>query len=167
MSIIDVRRGRPRKFSRPARTVTVTLPDDVLERLARVDADLGRAIVRLAQSHEPAAALSAIEVAAFGSRAVILVPPSRTLAALPGVELVPIGDGRALIALDEQVSEEAFELMIRDALDNGSLRPADRDLFQAIAATLREARGETRVNARRILVLHARPSNGRLARRPR
>ena len=64
MSIIDVRRGRPRKFSRPARTVTVTLPDDVLERLARVDADLGRAIVRLAQSHEPAAALSASKGAA-------------------------------------------------------------------------------------------------------
>jgi hypothetical protein len=167
MAIIAVRRGRPRKFSRPARTVTLTLPDDVIERLARIDADLGRAIVRLAQSHEPAAAAATIEVAAFGSRAVILVPPSRRLAALPGVELVPIGDGRALIALDEQVSEQAFELMVRDALDAGALTPTDRDLFQTLAATLREARDETRVDARRILVLHARSSAGRTARRPR
>lgn len=155
MTLIDVRRGRPRKFSRPARTVTLTLPDDVIERLGRVDADLGRAVVRLAQSHEPASSTSGVEVAAFGSRAVILVSPIRALAALPGVELVPIGDGRALIALDEQVTEQAFELMVRDRLDDNTLKVSDRELFAVLAATLREARAETRVTSRRILVLQA------------
>jgi len=158
MTLIDVRRGRPRKFSRPARTVTLTLPDDVIERLGRVDADLGRAVVRLAQSHEPAASTSGVEVAAFGGRAVILVSPIRALAALPGVELVPIGDGRALIALDEQVTEQAFELMVRDRLDDSTLKVSDRELFVVLAATLREARAETRVTSRRILVLKAQSS---------
>lgn len=159
MTLIDVRRGRPRKFSRPARTVTLTLPDDVIDRLGRVDADLGRAVVRLAQSHEPAASASGVEVAAFGSRAVILVSPIRALADLPGVELVPIGDGRALIALDELLTEQAFELMVRDALDDNALKPSDRALFGALAATLREARAETRVTSRRILVLQAHPTS--------
>ena len=39
--------GRPRKFGRPSRPVTVTLPDDVLGRLHAVDNDLGNAIVRV------------------------------------------------------------------------------------------------------------------------
>jgi hypothetical protein len=167
MTMIDVRRGRPRKFSRPARTVTLTLPDDVIERLAGLDGDLGRAVVRLVLSHEPARTTSPVEVAAFGSRAVILVPPARRLAALPGVELVPIADGRFLIALDESLSEAGFELLVRDALDDGSLDARDRELFVALARVLREARAETRVTLRRILVLHARPAASRRSTSPR
>jgi len=154
MTILNVRRGRPRKFSRPARTVTLTLPDDVIERLSALDADLGRAVVRLALAH-PTGRSSAVEVVSFGSRAVILVPPARRLAALRGVELVPIADGRALIALEEPLSEEAFELQLRDALDDPSLEGADRELFMSLASVLREARQATTVTLRRILVLRA------------
>jgi len=156
MSILYVRRGRPRKFSRPARTVTLTLPDDVIDRLSAIDQDLGRAVVRLTLSHEPQAAASVVEVATFGNRAVILVPPARRLASLPGVELVPIADGRMLIALEEPLSEEAFELLVRDTLEDSSLKSADRELFTELARVLRKARVETRVTLRRILVLRAR-----------
>jgi len=163
MPILDVRRGRPRKFSRPSRTVTLTLPDDVIERLGAIDPDLGRAVVRIAMSHEPQAAASVVDVATFGGRAVILVPPARRLAALPGVELVPIADGRMLIALEEPLSEEAFELLVRDALEDGSLKGPDRELFANLARVLREARVETRVTLRRILVLRARAGSRRAA----
>lgn len=156
MPILAVRRGRPRKFSRPARTVTFTLPDDVIERLSALDADLGRAVVRLAMSQAPNATPSTVDVSTFGSRAVILVPPTKRLAALPGVELVPIADGRMLIALEEPLTEEAFELLVRDALEDASLRGTDRELFSDLARVLREARVETRVTLRRILVLRAR-----------
>jgi hypothetical protein len=155
MPIIDVRRGRPPKFSRPARTVTVRLPEDVIEALRRLDADLGRAVVRLVMSHEPPSAVPRVEVASFGSRAVILVPPDRRLASLPGVELVPIADGRMLIALDDSLSEADFELLVRDELEKGAIEGADLELFTTLAQVLREARLETRVTLRRILVLHA------------
>jgi hypothetical protein len=161
MTILDVRRGRPRKFSRPARTVTLTLPDDVIARLNGLDPDLGRAVVRLALSQDPHAPASGVEVSTFGGRAVILVPPTRRLAALPGVELVPIADGRMLIALEEPLSEEAFELLVRDALEDASLTGPDRDLFADLARVLREARIETRVTLRRILVLRARTGSRR------
>lgn len=163
MATIDVRRGRPRKFSRPARTVTLTLPDDVIEHLQQVDGDLGRAVVRLALSRQPHKPAARVDVAAFGSRAVILVPPARALAALPGVELVPIADGRMLIALDDSLSEADFELLIRDALDRDELESADAELFGALAQVLRDARRDTRVTLRRILVLRAR-GGARLAR---
>jgi hypothetical protein len=161
MAILDVRRGRPRKFSRPARTVTLTLPDDVIARLSAIDTDLGRAVVRLAMSHEPRAAASVVEVATFGGRAVILVPPAQSLASLPGVELIPIADGRMLIALEEPLSEEGFELLVRDALEHPPLGSADRDLFTDLARVMREARVETRVTLRRILVLRARQGTRR------
>lgn len=161
MAILDVRRGRPRKFSRPARTLTLTLPEDVIERLSALDADVGRAVVRLALSQHPPGRSSPVEVVSFGSRAVILVPPARRLAALQGVELVPIADGRALIALEEPLSEEAFELQVRDALDDSSLEGADLELFRNLARVLREARLATAVMLRRILVLRARPAGPR------
>ena len=84
------------------------------------------------------------------------MPPVRRLAALRGVELVPIADGRALIALEEPLTEEAFELHLRDALDDPSLAGEDRELFMTLARVLREARQATAVMLRRILVLRAR-----------
>jgi hypothetical protein len=164
MTILDVRRGRPRKFSRPARTVTLTLPDDVIERLSGLDPDLGRAVVRLVMSHRPKAKASGVDVSTFGGRAVILVPPTRRLASLPGVELVPIADGRMLIALEEPLTEAAFELLVRDTLEDASLTGADRELFAELARVLREARVETRVTLRRILVLRARATAPRATR---
>ncbi len=156
MGILNVRRGRPRKFSRPAHTVTLTLPDDVFERLSALDGDLGRAVVRLALAHRAPTRPSAVEVVSFGSRAVILVPPARRLAALRGVELVPLADGRALIALEEPLTEEAFELQVRDALDDALLEGGDRELFMTLARVLREARQANAVMLRRILVLRGR-----------
>ena len=49
---MDVERrgpGRPHKFGRPSRAVTVTLPEDVIGRLSAIDVDLGRAIVAVVQ----------------------------------------------------------------------------------------------------------------------
>jgi hypothetical protein len=143
------------------------LPEDVLEALARLDPDLGRAVVRLALAHEPTSLAPRVEVAAFGTRAVILVPPDRRLAALPGVELVPIADGRMLIALDDSLSEAEFELLVRDELEKAANEGADLEIFSALARVLREARLETRVTLRRILVLHARAITPRGASGPR
>ena len=45
MSMVRRGPGRPRKYGRASRAVTVTLPDDVIARLGAIDADLGQAIV--------------------------------------------------------------------------------------------------------------------------
>src|SRR6185436_5940070 len=94
-------RGRPRKFGRHAKPVTLTLPDDVIEQLKAIDGDLGRAIVGLVERLRKAIPrpLPPVEVASYGSRSVILVKPVPALRKLNGVQLVPVADGRALIAL--------------------------------------------------------------------
>lgn len=152
---VRTRRGRPPKFNRPARPVTVTLPEDVLETLRSIDPDVGRAIVRLSMRQRSRPALSGIEVAASGGRAVIVVHPTRALSSIAGVELVPLADGRALISLEDGMPEAQFEIEVRDALESAALTEADREMLRALAALLRQARRSHSVTFRRILVLRA------------
>ncbi|MGH8637013.1 MAG: hypothetical protein ACREUZ_07755 [Burkholderiales bacterium] len=149
------RRGRPRKFTGPSRAVTLTLPLKVIDALNAIDADLSRAVVRLAQPelarrpHPPA------ELAKFGRRAVIVINPTRTLERRTGVELVPLPDGRALIAFERQTTPEALELLISDALEDPQLPAMDRAVFNGIVAILRSARRASDVSLRQsnIIVL--------------
>lgn len=135
-------RGRPQKFGRHARSVTLTLPDDVIERLAVVDADLGRAIVhvvdRSRDKRSPRRQLA--EVASYRNRSVILVTPVRAFSRLRGVQLVPVSNGRALIALDRPAGIPQLELDLRDVLDDKSVKGRERAVFEEVAELLRNAR---------------------------
>ena len=152
------RRGRPRKFTAPARPVTITLPEHVLEALSTVDPDLGRAIVRLAQPvlgerpHPPA------ELATFGRHSVIVINPSRTLEKRTGIELIRLPDGRALISFDRSKTIPGLELVIADALDDPTLPRKDRDVFEAVAGILKSARRSDNVELlqRHVIVLETR-----------
>jgi hypothetical protein len=134
--------GRPQKFGRSARAVTLTLPHDVIERLAAMDADLGRAIVQLVE-RAPAkgrAVRPPAEVASCGTRSVILVTPVRAWKRLPGVQLVPVSDARALIALEHPHGIPQLELDLRDVVEKGPVTPRERAVFEAVADILKHAR---------------------------
>ncbi len=151
--------GRPRKFGRASRAVTITLPEDVLARLASIDADLGRAIVAsvdravLPRSRTPPPA----ELATFGSHAVILVTPIKALKRIAGVELIPIGRNRALISLDGAHQIPRLELDVRDAIERDGSDPVARRGLAALADILRDARlsGHFKVAERTIIVLES------------
>ena len=135
----SARRGRPRKYPAPSRAVTLTLPEDVIEALTTSDPDLSRAIVRLAPTKAAQSARPA-ELCHFGSHAVIVVSPTRTLEKLAGVELVPLPDGRALIAFPASKTAADLELLLEDALDGPALTSADRSIFDSILEVIRVAR---------------------------
>lgn len=158
------RRGRPRKFARPSRAVTLTLPDEVIEALASVDADLSRAVVRVTQPEMAKRAHPPAELTTFGRRSVIVVNPSRTLERRTGVVLVPLSDGRALISFDEPMSIAKLELSLQDAIDDPKLAPADALVFQGISRILRDARRSAGVTLqqRSIIVIEAIETKPRL-----
>src|SRR5206468_1387130 len=152
------RRGRPRKFPAPSRAVTLTLPEDVLASLSAVDADLSRAVVRVAQTTGPARAdRPPAELVKFGGRAVIVVNATRTLEEQTGVLLIPLSDGRALISFDETMTVARLELGIEDALEDHLLTPADRRVFTAIREILKSARrsGNVTLRQRNIIILES------------
>jgi hypothetical protein len=136
----------------------LTLPDHVLDALTALDPDLSRAIVRLAQPlladrpHAPA------ELASFGRHSVIVVNPSKTFEKRTGVELVHLPDGRALISFDRAMTIPGLELLIEDALEDTSLPPVDREIFDAIGSILKTARRSDTVVLlqRNIIVLETR-----------
>jgi hypothetical protein len=84
--------GRPPKYGRASRQVSVTLPEDVTTRLTMIDVDLGRAIVHIAEGRTPKRphAIRPAEIASYGNHAVIIVTPVKALKRLAGVQLVPI-----------------------------------------------------------------------------
>jgi hypothetical protein len=141
----------------------------VLDALAALDPDLGRAIVRLAQPvlgdrpHPPA------ELATFGKRSVIVVNPSRSLESRTGVDLLHLPDGRALISFDQTTTIPALELLIADALEDQRLPAEDRAVFDAIKSILREARRATNVTVepRNVIVIETRRRQTRTAARSR
>jgi len=134
------RRGRPRKFPGPSRAVTLTLPLPVIDALGAIDADISRAVVRLAQPALSRRRRQPAELAVFGRHSVIVVTRSRTLERRMGVELVPLPDGRALISFDRSKTPASLELGINDALEDATLPARDREIFSAIADILRKAR---------------------------
>ena len=150
-------RGRPRKYGRPARAVTVTLPEDILARLTAIHSDIGSAIVNLVERKTPARStpIRPAEVSHYGKHAVIIVTPSPTLRRLRGVQLVPVGDGRALIALASSTSITGLELQVRDAVEQMTLENREREGLQSLADILRRGRGPRGLTseARTIIVL--------------
>jgi hypothetical protein len=169
-TIAASRRGRPRKFNRPSRAVTLTLPDDVIATLNEIDSDLSRAVVRAIQPLVPEVPRPPAELTMYGTRAVISVPQNRTLKDRTGVELVPLSAGRALISFDDRLSIPQFELRLRDALADSTLGDDDRATFEAIASILQDARRSDGVDLhqRSIVVLHRTRSGGEnVARRRR
>lgn len=153
------KRGRPMKYGRAARPVTITLPEDVLVRLEAAGQDVGEAIVRLVERHAPprAAAPRGPELTAYGSHSVIVVTPNRALKRLPGVQLVPIGGGRALVSLDSPRTLAQFELDLRDASEQPDLAAGERETFGALAKILRQSRRsrDVSIEERTIIVIEA------------
>ena len=151
--------GRPQKYGRPSHPVTVSLPEDVLARLRFLDADLGRAIVSLVERETAprVQGFAPAELTSYGNHAVIVVDQSKVLKRLPGVQLVPTGNGRALISLDQPNSIPRLELNVRDAIDT-NISERERQTLEAIADILRHARSSPGITLqeRSIIVLEAR-----------
>jgi hypothetical protein len=151
--------GRPRKYGRPSRAVTITLPEDVLARLGTVETDLGRAIVTLVERNGARRVRTAepTEIAHYGNHAVIIVTPVKALKRIAGVQLVPIGNGRALIALQHPHSIPELELGVRDALERGDVSALERQTLDGLADILRHTRSSRAISLeeRTIIVLES------------
>ena len=85
----------------------------------------------------------------------IIVTPSQALRRLRGVQLVPVGNGRALISLSSATSISSLELQVRDALERMDPENREREGLQLLADILRRSRGSRGLasEARTIIVL--------------
>jgi hypothetical protein len=144
-----MKRGRPHKFGRPARTIAITIPEDIIEALQRTDTDLGRAVVALVDDGGAAsfhaAGTEPVGVAPAESRHFLSVVDPRGFPPLPGCSLLRIAADRALITLTPGARLADLELQIIDRLaeiDTGS--PEHRSLL-ALRGALKGWRTNQRI----------------------
>ena len=109
------RRGRPPKYGTPSKIVAVTLPEEIVSELKNIQDDLGWAIVRIveerrragaggARSARPrptssAAQSAAAELVSAGSGQSLIVVNSAVVKAIPSVQMIPLSDIEAFLAL--------------------------------------------------------------------
>jgi hypothetical protein len=157
------RRGRPSKFGRPARTVVLTLPDNVLAELRAIHHDLAWAVVSLVTSRptngaRPAPAPPARLVNVSGRQALIVVNPT-LLRRVEGVSVIPLADGHGLIALDAGKGAADLELAILDRMEQIDHNTPEYHELRRLRHTLRRWRAGRglRFRTRSIIVVERAP----------
>jgi hypothetical protein len=132
--------------------VALTLPDDALQALQRLDPDTGWAIVKLLE-HLPGgrgvrAETPDAELLAFGHRQFLIVVNRAVMPDLPGVRVIPLDESRAFLALDIGRSMSDLELSVIDRLADRTLPSRARRALGVLRAQLAVWRRDRRLQIR-------------------
>jgi hypothetical protein len=114
-----IKSGRPPKFLEPRHPVTMTLPDRILDHLARIDPDRALAVVKVTEAaigteREDGKAVESIEIA--HGKSLIVVGLSKALRDIPWLKFIEIGPTRYLLAIPTGTAIEVLEVALRDLI---------------------------------------------------
>lgn len=128
---VRAKRGRPSKFGRPSQVAALTLPDEVVKGLRKINPDLAWAIVHLFEKSPRAHAASNgtapdAELVRIADRRSLIVVNRAGFRALPGVHLVPFDATHAFLALDAGRGMADLELAVIDRLEGKHASPRER-----------------------------------------
>jgi hypothetical protein len=118
----------------------LTLPDDVIRALQRVDVDAGWAIVKLLErtprreARRPAP--PDVELVRIGTRRSLIVVNRAVFRMLPGVSIVPITEARAFLALEAGRGMSDLELAVIDRLADRTLASRERQALDDLRTHL-------------------------------
>ena len=150
--------GRPAKFDEPSRPVTVTLPERILERLAEIDADRARAIVKAVDAvlgDVPARTEVVRELRFDKDETLLTVAENRLLRSIPWLTMIEIAPGRHLLSLQKGISIEKLEVTLCDILDaQPDAAPSERRTLERLVECIRTPRRNRALRTEEILVIH-------------
>jgi len=165
------KRGRPPKFGRRGRVVAVTLPDDVVRGLRKVDPDLAWAIVslfkkqpaRVGNNHSAPRSHEDAELVAVAGRRSLIVVNSGVFHDLPGISMIPLNDEKAFLALAPGQGMSDLELAVIDRLSVPAVGVRERQALERLRTCLREWRRDPglRCETKSIIVVDRLKANGR------
>jgi len=143
------KRGRPSKFGRPSQLVAVTLPAEVVRGLRGMHPDLAWAIVSMfeAASADTTRGNGArpeqheqTELVHIGDSNCLIIVNTATVKKLPGVEIVPMGDGRAFLALEPGCGLADLETAVLDRFGVTERGTAERRALDHFRRQIRDWR---------------------------
>lgn len=156
------RGGRPAKFAEPSHPVTMTLPDRVLARLAEIDGDRAKAVVKAVEAAlggGTAVRGPVGELAVSADESLLTVVSCGPLASLPWLTTIEVAPGRHLISLHDGISVEKLEVALQDLLDGpDGLPERDRRVVRTLLERVRAPRRNQAVRTAQILVFRTAPA---------
>jgi hypothetical protein len=138
-----MKRGRPRKFDRPSRLITMTLPEDVIAVLRARDSDLAQAIVGLVgrdgrkSSKRIDRAPEVVNLVQIARGRFLITIDSRVVGRLPQCELVPFGRGTSFFALEPRRGLADLALAVVDRLDEPNVGANERAALIRVRRAIR------------------------------
>lgn len=158
--------GRPPKFDEASKPVTVTLPISILERLAQIDGDRAKAIVKATLAvlgvvaDSPSSSVRELPV--NSEESLLVVADNRLLRQIPWLTLIEVAPGRHLLSLKAGITLEKLEVTLGDFIDDPKdATPAELEQLRHLLDCLRTPRRNRAVRTEEILVISKSP------RRPR
>jgi hypothetical protein len=138
------KRGRPPKYGGPATVVAVTLPVEVVASLRRAHRDIGWAIVSLvARNRRPESAPAPVpeaQLVEVGAQQSLIVVDPRVFKSLSGVQMVPLSETSAFLALDEGQGMADLELAVGDRRAQVPARTAEHAALTRLLEQLKKWR---------------------------
>jgi hypothetical protein len=171
MKVARGRRGRPPKFGRPGQVVALTLPEEVVAGLKRIDADLAWAVVRLYEREArrappPHAERAVAALVRVAERRSLIVVDRAEFTRLPGVTMVPVSATRAFLSLEPGLGMNDLELAVSDRLEDAHVDDREQKALTRLRAQLRRWRRDRglRFHTRAIIEVEQVPQARRLSR---
>jgi hypothetical protein len=152
-------RGRPPKYGSPSKIIAVTLPEDVVQDLEQLHDDLGWAIVRLVEQRRKesrpkkpvttgrkatrAARVAAAELVGVGTGMSLIVVNSAAVRSIPGVQMIPLSESEAFLALEPGKGMSDLELAVHDRLEHVRATSRERAALERLLTQLRRWRRDS------------------------
>jgi hypothetical protein len=139
------KRGRPPKFGRPSQVVALTLPEEVIAGLRKINADLAWAVVRMFEGETRRAASApadktVVRLIGIAERRSLIIVNRAAFTRLPGVTMVPVSATRAFLALEPGLGMSDLELAVSDRLDEETIDEREHKALTRLRAQLRRWR---------------------------
>jgi hypothetical protein len=139
------KRGRPPKFGRPSQVVALTLPEEVIAGLRKINADLAWAVVRLFEGETRRASSApadktVVRLVGIAERRSLIIVNRAAFTRLPGVTMVPVSATRAFLALEPGLGMSDLELAVSDRLDEETIDEREHRALTRLRAQLRRWR---------------------------
>lgn len=148
--------GRKPKFQEPSSSITITLPDRILQQLHLIDTDRAKGIVKCVENTLTSHNTSRVKVLKISDKEGILtVGPCTILNNIPHIKLIEIAPFRYIISKPAGTPIETIEIALIDMIEqtNGD-QQEERDMLIKIRNYIKKHRENDSLQTREIMLLN-------------
>ena len=148
--------GRKPKFQEPSSSITITLPDRILQKISTIDADRAKGIVKCVENTLAENKKSNVNVLKISDKEGILtVGPCSLLNTIPHLKLIEISPLHYMISKPAGTPIEMIEIALIDMIEKISPEQhEEKDMLMKIRNYIKTHRENDSLQTREIILLN-------------